>query len=749
MSRRKHHQQPQKNEPLREAATPFSAPEKDRLRPWLLAGFTALVVARPLFPSESAALYGDGMPMVMLWITLALFWLLGVIGRPKFSIRFGWIDAAVLLLIGWHTLAALWAVWHGSPRPAINMLWEWVGLGLCFLLARQFIVTAAEVRAIVAVMIALAVALAGYGLYQYFFELPATRAVYESDPDAAMRNAGLWFPPDSPERQLFANRLYSTEPLATFALTNSLAGYLVPWLVILLGMLCANFRSRRQLWRLGLCAIPIAACLLLTKSRSGYIAVGVGAALAWLACRTKGVRVGWKWPVATAMAVVVMIVLGIAIGGLDREVLSQASKSFGYRLQYWQSTCHMIADHPIVGCGPGNFQNTYPQYKLPDASEEIADPHNFLLEIWATAGTPAALIFLAVLGCFAVTIAKGPNVLGNSEPMVGRERGPRELQTRNGEGRIGNESLISRSDCAISHPNYVLGGCVAGVLLSVPMGLLNTAPPGIAAVLLGLPLAVFAMLLLRRWIQEGQMPQWLPAVGVTVLLINLLAAGGIGLPGVAGTFWLLLAIGLPETRPRELSIGVAWGGLLFAILLAYACHRTAYSPVLDCQAQLRLAERRPVQAVEYLEAAAVADLLSVEPRRKLADIAFERWRQEHDAESFQRFEAANKEILALAPGSPPVWFSAAERYAEAFSKTGNRQNLDVAIQDFQRAIELYPNNALYRARLAEVALAAGNRAIFRREAEAALNLDAATPHQDRKLPTQTRENLQKALKDGP
>ncbi len=53
----------------------------------------------------------------------------------------------------------------------------------------------------------------------------------------------------------------------------------------------------------------------------------------------------------------------------------------------------MIADHPWLGCGPGNFQDFYTQYKLPEASEEIADPHNFLLEIWATAGTPAATAF--------------------------------------------------------------------------------------------------------------------------------------------------------------------------------------------------------------------------------------------------------------------------------------------------------------------------------------------------------------------
>ena len=65
-------------------------------------------------------------------IALAVFWLLGAIGRPRFSLRFGWPDAALLLLVAWHTAAALWATQHGTPRPAINVLWEWIGFGLCF-----------------------------------------------------------------------------------------------------------------------------------------------------------------------------------------------------------------------------------------------------------------------------------------------------------------------------------------------------------------------------------------------------------------------------------------------------------------------------------------------------------------------------------------------------------------------------------------------------------------------------------------
>ena len=55
--------------------------------------------------------------------------------------------------------------------------------------------------------------------------------------------------------------------------------------------------------------------------------------------------------------------------------------------EYWQSTLTMIVRHPWLGVGPGNFQDYYTQFKLPAASEEIRDPHNFVLEVWATAGT--------------------------------------------------------------------------------------------------------------------------------------------------------------------------------------------------------------------------------------------------------------------------------------------------------------------------------------------------------------------------
>ena len=78
----------------------------------------------------------------------------------------------------------------------------------------------------------------------------------------------------------------------------------------------------------------------------------------WLLCRERAVRIGWKLPAALA-GVAVLLLVGRAGDRGAGDVLGRASKSFGYRLQYWQSSLQMIADHPLVGCGPGNFQNAY------------------------------------------------------------------------------------------------------------------------------------------------------------------------------------------------------------------------------------------------------------------------------------------------------------------------------------------------------------------------------------------------------
>ena len=413
--------------PTRRAGAPrvsVSLSSVDPFRRWLLAGMTAALVARLLFPSESAASQGDDLPLAMLWIALTVIWLVATIGRKRFTLRFGPVDAAVLVLVAWQCIAAVHAVRYGSPRPALNMLWESVGLGMLFFLARQLIHDAQEVRAVVAVMIAVMAGISVYGIYQSAIEMPATERQYYADKEGELRAAELSYPPGSPFRDLFEKRLKNREPLATFALTNSLAAALAPWLVMGLGLIASVWHERRRWIAWTICLAPIAACLLLTKSRSAYVAVAVG--IIWLAVtgwrrrrvgrrartRSDGRRVPpgetpedggtrftrptlrlLRWLPVTAL-LIGLLAAAVLIAGFARPALAKAATSLSYRVEYWRATLQMIAHRPLLGCGPGNFQDVYTQYKLPEASEVVSDPHNFLLEVWATAGTPALLALL-------------------------------------------------------------------------------------------------------------------------------------------------------------------------------------------------------------------------------------------------------------------------------------------------------------------------------------------------------------------
>jgi O-antigen ligase len=730
------------------AGSTAAPPAGDRWRPWLLGTMAALWVARPLDASESAAL-GDGLPVVMLWIALAVVWLLGTVVRRSWALRFGGTDAAVVVLVGLYALAGLWAVFHGSPRPALNMLWEWIGFGLAFFMARQLMAGPKETRAVLAVMVALAVALAGYGLYQYFREMPATRAEYRMNPDQALRAAGLWYPPGSRERWLFEQRLASLEPLSTFPLTNSLAAFLAPWLIVTLGIACRPRRKKGNLMAALLLALPIAACLVLTKSRSSLIAAGVGLVLLYVVNRGSMRRIGWRLPAAVGGAMLLALVIAAAGGGGSR-MLSLASKSLGYRLQYWQSSLAMIADHPWLGVGPGQFQNAYTAYMLPTASEEVADPHNFLIEVWATAGTPALLALLALLVAFGWTVFRSARSgCGTAEGSVGNAlRGVPKLAEQGSSQfaeRHGGRSLQAEAG-QDDRPRLVYLGAGCGFLLAFPLGLMSGAAPSYAVLWLGLPLAAATMALLDRWVVAGPLSPILPAIGVSVLLANLLGAGGIAAAGVAGTLWLLLAVGLNLAGCGERLVRKPVGLMLlvFAALLGVACYQTAYAPVLESQAETRKASKddmTPQAREDHLLAAAMADRLSAQPWRDLATVAMLRWQQEPSDGEYDRYEKYRQAAARLDPRSAPMWMRFGDDALAAFEKQPRQDRLQMAIYFYRRAVQLYPNSATCRAKLALAYQTAGDQQAFRRQRDRAIELDRLTPHADKKLPGELRRLL--------
>ncbi|MDB5387225.1 MAG: hypothetical protein JWM11_2871 [Planctomycetaceae bacterium] len=466
---------------------------------WLFAALVSgLTFVRWWGPTEGT-LQGDTLGVVLGWITvLALLGWIGLRGTVWTLPRDG-LQYAVCLLGGGHVLSGcLILATSGDQRAALNLIWEWLGLMIAFPLLRLVLETSTARREWTVVAIGAVVTLSAYGLIQRTYVFPKTIAEYlkvRDELDAVERTAQANAATSQnyqnqlriqelqaklirqgvqphmlagSSRVMFEGRLlHSTEVLGRFALANTFAGLLLVWWLILALQTLTQIRAlfdpttgastglqapatvkaavgSRGLFRISasvfliLCTLLVGYCLLLTKSRTAYLAtclsLGIWSLLAGLKSRAAG-RTILRWSMISLSIVVVLSVLitvaGLT-GGLDRFVLSEAPKSLQYRLEYWWSSLQVIKEAPLTGVGPGQFRQHYLAHKLPRSSEEIADPHNLILDVWANGGilALAGLVWMIVeifrsayrnIG-FGSKASIGDN--GNSTSAVSADAGP-------------------------------------------------------------------------------------------------------------------------------------------------------------------------------------------------------------------------------------------------------------------------------------------------------------------------------------
>ncbi len=141
--------------------------------------------------------------------------------------------ASALLGWGWVVLATFNVHGSGNLRYAVNALWQWVTFILIVGAIRWLNVRFRIERMAIRLMIGLAFASAVHGLYQITISLPYDRERFKADPEAVLREAGIVAPPGSATYLLFEGRLQDSSPTGPFGLTNSLAGFVAPWLVAL------------------------------------------------------------------------------------------------------------------------------------------------------------------------------------------------------------------------------------------------------------------------------------------------------------------------------------------------------------------------------------------------------------------------------------------------------------------------------------------------------------------------------------
>ncbi|MFA5794234.1 MAG: O-antigen ligase family protein [Candidatus Brocadiia bacterium] len=238
--------------------------------------------------------------------------------------------------------------------------------------------------------------IACYGLYQHLWGLEALRQAIGQD--AHLLD---FIPPEL--RNNFLSRLNANEPFATFTYQNSLGGFLVLAIPIVMGLLSAKpfprFGAVVNIAKVIIIGLMVWA-LWATGARGAWVAA-VSAAVLFAALKA--------WPGlgrAARMAIVAVSVAGMVLAGLvfvyiltARQVpdsLNNVSPSLSIRYGYWRGVAEIIRHHPL-GVGLNQFADNYLRYRATGAGV-TQKAHNDFLQIGAETGVLGLMVFAAFFG---------------------------------------------------------------------------------------------------------------------------------------------------------------------------------------------------------------------------------------------------------------------------------------------------------------------------------------------------------------
>jgi hypothetical protein len=697
----------------------------------------ALLTAAFLWPTEDAV-NGGGLHLVILWLTLGgmlglRYWTAarGDQGVSLRRARFGPVDFGVLLIVLGHVLSTAY-VFHveGDRRSALNLTFEWTGLFVAWRIFRHLSLERLQAIQAYQVVTTIVVGLAVMGIWQHHVFYPEQAAWYRgerSELDKALAEPGgvglfrvseivsrfqsKGIPLQGTDRVLWENRLLSsTEPFATFSLANTLAGLLAASFVLLVGQAIQTWSSRgtRKFNALMISLLQaglILYCLVLTKSRSAWAGAIVGLTLVAICnWRTTAARRILQWSFFGSVFAGAIIGIAAFSGALDKEVLLESSRSLQFRLFYWTGAIETLKESPLMGAGPGNFRQVYLIHKADESSEEIRDPHNFLLESWSAGGAIGFTgLLLFIWGSFRRSFSSDEILHSQAEEIVI----PKRLQYT------------------------VLKSIALGAIVHLSWQWINGESIHLDLTERLLPLSglIFCVIGSKEKIQGLDRNVCLAAC--VTMMVHLLASGGFEMPIVMLLLLISSALGQCEegilVRSHESSFfrrnwmipGVSLSALLAVIVLRFGLmdvsgverHMLLGDDLLHRQGNTR-------EALVTYRQAAETDWLAAGPRQRIAELSAYVLREEskrlesitsavknpgHDADLVAEQKAKVEKSLDRALEACNLWISVdtrnsfsvglkAECLAIGSRIRGEDRLLSEAIELQQQVVTMYPSS---------------------------------------------------------
>lgn len=748
----------------------------DLIRRCFLGLVTALIVARPLVLGEDLEvllqLYGDASSLVLtfLWLALAAGWSLWRVWTGQRSWYASAVEGGLAAVVGVMFLSA--AISARYKHPAWFIVWEWLALLVAFCLVRQMFRTAVDGQRLLAAMVATAVSLSAYAVYQYVYELPQHRERFQDE--QALRKALAEEMPgqyDAGDLTTFRKRLEFDHVFGTYAHPNSFAGYLALLLPVAGGWTLVSWRQRRSPWltySLAACAALVGVGLWLTHSRGATLGTLL-VLLALGAVRFRQIFLERK----RLIGVAVLILVG---GWLAFQAVSNSSgveksqRSLGLRRDYWIATWKMITDteHPLqflLGVGPGQFSRYYGRYMAPTAFEDLKDPHNFVLEIWASGGIFALLALLVALVAFFRAVWPTVRAPLPAEPASDVPGTPWEFYLGAMTGLLLAFMLFASSQTGTNKPDKILvGGVVAGfrsVIWFVAFALLERAP----------------------W--TGPSRAIALTAGIAALLLNLGISGGISSPSVALLLWVAVALALNALPVQPVARTPHWwiSGMVTPPLLACLAFGYLVGVLLPAADAVEYQQEAREYFLPYREEMAAgankkppagdsdfarAGLLlrnhilpnlekavQAEPGEASLHAELAYWYEQRWV--FSRNEEDRKLSLTEANRAVQLDPEGKEGYLARFQLhmlsaqqpvPNARDFYRQAVADLTQVVKRDPTRPALRYQLAEVHFLAGDAVEGRRQAREALDRDAMTTEPTRKLSDKQRQQAQQWVEQG-
>lgn len=332
-----------------------------------------------LFPIE---IYRYAFPMAEIMILITgIAWLLhrlADLGRRRQSqvsqfpqsIRFRW-DSLDISILAWALVGCLSLTWAAYRAPAITELRVMIlEPAIFYLVLRSLPDARTTISRLIGALLAAALAVSLIGLIMML----SGKAIITAE-GGISRLAGVYGSPNN--LGLFLGR----------CLPFALAYALIPV-------------SAQQRWASVGILLICSLALLLTQS-AGALFIGVPAAVATVLLLHFKRRARWLIIAGLGIGLVVFL---IALGSPRfSRILDFSSGTNFFRIRAWQSTIHMLQDHPLTGLGLDQFLYAFRgHYILPDAWQEpnLSHPHNILLDFWVRLGVAGVALLVGMQWAF-------------------------------------------------------------------------------------------------------------------------------------------------------------------------------------------------------------------------------------------------------------------------------------------------------------------------------------------------------------